>query len=178
MEQELTLLNEVAHLTCQEMQDAVNSTVTLPRFASFCMDFPKAYHERTANVRKTGWGMYAKHTMFYLLDGKITPACPADTTTLDVLSGYTDRQGDDIHLQNTIQETLSLSDRFGLSIYFSTPGKALYLQIVHDLARQKGIALQEQDLDFLAERFAREKGGRSPRTAEQFTDHLLAAAVK
>lgn len=92
-----------------------------------------------------------------------------------VRENFSDREGDELHLRDSIQETVSLADRFGLTVLFSVPGKALYLQIVHALAQQKGITMDQDQLDRQAEMFALEKGGRSPRTAEQFTNYLLTA---
>ena len=86
---------------------------------------------------------------------------------------FSDRDGDDVHRNDTMQELISLSGRFGLTILFSAPTKDLYLEIVHELAREKGIDMDEEELDVKAAAFAMRKGGRSPRAAEQFTDSLL-----
>lgn len=85
---------------------------------------------------------------------------------------FSDREGDDVHRSDAMQETVSLSDRFGLHITFQKPGKEAYLDIVRALARREGVACGE--LDMLAERFALERGGRSPRIARQFVDSLAA----
>ena len=53
-----------------------------------------------------------------------------------VKENFSDRNGDDIHLQDTIQEIMSLSARFGLKITFSKPDKDLYLSIVENLSMQ------------------------------------------
>jgi len=92
-----------------------------------------------------------------------------------VKESFADRDGDDIHRNDTMQELISLSGRFGLAILFSKPNKDLYLEIVHEMARAKGITMPEEELDVKAAAFATRKGGRSPRAAEQFTDSLLAA---
>ncbi len=89
-----------------------------------------------------------------------------------VKESFADRGGDDIHRNDTMQELLSLSDRFGLTVYFQKPNKILYLDIVHALAKRKGIALEENELDIKAEAFALSKGSRSPRVAEQFIKTL------
>ena len=68
---------------------------------------------------------------------------------------------------------MSLSERFGLTVLFGKPDKALYLRIVHGLAESFGIALPPQELDLKAEAFALRKGGRSARAAEQFIHSLL-----
>lgn len=83
---------------------------------------------------------------------------------------FSDREGDDVHRGDAMQETVSLSDRFGLHITFQRPGKGDYLAIVHALARRQG--KDGPELDAPAERFALLRGGRSPRLARQFVDSL------
>ena len=89
-----------------------------------------------------------------------------------VKESFSERGGDDIHRNDTVQELLSLSDRFGLTVYFQKPNKILYLDIVHALAQRKGIKLDEKELDIKAEAFALAKGSRSPRVAEQFIKNI------
>ena len=79
---------------------------------------------------------------------------------------------DDIHKNDTAQELMSLSDRFGLTVYFERPNKALYLEIVHTLAARAGIEV-DGELDVAAEAFALSRASRSPRAAEQFINSLL-----
>lgn len=90
-----------------------------------------------------------------------------------VKESFADREGDDIHRNDTMQEIISLSERFGLQITFQKPTKATYLGIVHHLARQKGIDMDEKTLALQAEQFALGRGGRSARAAKQFVDSLL-----
>lgn len=89
-----------------------------------------------------------------------------------VKESFSERGGDDVHRNDTMQELLSLSERFGLVVYFQKPNKILYLDIVHALAQRKGITLSLQELDIKAEAFALKKGSRSPRAAEQFIKSL------
>ncbi len=79
-----------------------------------------------------------------------------------VKESFSDRSQseDDIHHSDTVQELLSLSDRFGLVVYFSKPNKALYLEIVHELARRAEVDMNTSELDLLAERYALAKGSR------------------
>jgi len=86
---------------------------------------------------------------------------------------FSDREGDDIHRNDTMQELISLSERFGIHVTFSKPNKATYLNIVHHLAEECGITMEKDELDMLAERFAIERGGRSARLARQFIDGIL-----
>ena len=87
---------------------------------------------------------------------------------------FSDRsEADDVHHSDTVQELMSLSDRFGLTVYFSRPNKQLYLEIVHALAQKKGLNVDAKQLELQAEAFALSKGSRSPRAAEQFVNSLL-----
>ena len=90
-----------------------------------------------------------------------------------VKESFQDREGSDIHRNDTIQETLSLSERFGLTVLFSKPDKRLYLEIVHELAERSNIKCDPTKLDIDAEAFALRKGYRSARCAEQFINSLL-----
>ena len=85
---------------------------------------------------------------------------------------FSDRAGDEIHRNDTMQELISLSDRFGIHVTFSKPDRETFLHIVHHLAAANGIELPTEELDGLAERFALERGGRSARLAKQFVDRL------
>ena len=93
-----------------------------------------------------------------------------------VKESMSDRDGDDIHINDTIQDTVALSDRFGLTILFTKPPRQLYLQIVHELCRKKGIP-ETADMDTRACAFALRRGGMTPRAAEQFTDSILSGGL-
>ncbi len=81
---------------------------------------------------------------------------------------FSERQGDEIHRRDTIQENISLADRFGLSVNFSMPGKEEYLHIVRELAKQRGLEQYTVQLELGAEQWALARGGRSPRCARQY----------
>ncbi len=91
-----------------------------------------------------------------------------------VKESFSDRNGDDdVHRNDTLQETLSLSARFGLRVNFSRPDKKAYVTIATELARSKGITLSDDELALKAEQFAISSGnGRSARTAKQFVAGL------
>ena len=86
---------------------------------------------------------------------------------------FSDREGDDVHRNDTMQELVSLSERFGIHVTFSKPNKETFLHIVHHLAEENGIDIPKDEIELLAERFALERGGRSARLAKQFIDGLL-----
>lgn len=87
---------------------------------------------------------------------------------------FSDREGDEIHRGDTMQESLSLADRFGLSIHFSLPDRDGYLEIVRKLAARRGLQGRERELEQGAERWAIARGGRSPRCAKQYVRYAEA----
>lgn len=90
-----------------------------------------------------------------------------------VKESFSDREGDDIHRNDTIQELISLSARFGLTVSFTRPDKKAYIHIVTELARKNGIDMDENELSVKAEAFALRGSGRSARTAKQFVNQLV-----
>ena len=86
---------------------------------------------------------------------------------------FSDREGDDVHFNDTVQEIISLSDRFGIHIAFNKPNKETYLDIVRSLANKKGIKYNSDEHERKAEQFALEKGSRSARAAKQFVESII-----
>ncbi|MGV0024168.1 ATP-binding protein [Phormidesmis priestleyi] len=82
------------------------------------------------------------------------------------------KDADEVHNWDTVQEKLSFSDRFGLTLTFEPPDQTAYLKIIHHLADQAGITLTSDDLEFRALQWATRHNGRSGRTARQFIDFL------
>ena len=122
-----------------------------------CFSMLKAVLEGSAESKSTNAVIYATSNRRHI-----------------VKESFADRTGtDDVHRNDTMQELLSLSDRFGLTVYYQKPNKALYLQIVNDLAKRYNVTMDENELGIKAEAFALSKGSRSPRAAEQFIKSLV-----
>jgi len=85
---------------------------------------------------------------------------------------FSEREGDDLHISETIEEISSLSDRFGLMVSFYRPDKEDFLNIVRELAFQHNVSLPREKLEEEAEKFAVRRSGRSPRIAKQFVEYL------
>ena len=83
-----------------------------------------------------------------------------------------DRQ-DDMHTNDTVQEKLSLVSRFGVTIFFSSPDKKQFNNIVSVLAKRYGVTMPEEELILEANKWELSHGGLSGRTAQQFIDYLL-----
>lgn len=83
------------------------------------------------------------------------------------------KDADEIHNWDTVQEKLSFSDRFGMTLTFEPADQGTYLEIVNHLVTRAGIAIGPEDLEFRALQWATRNNGRSGRTARQFVDVLL-----
>ncbi len=79
---------------------------------------------------------------------------------------------DEVHAWDTMQEKLSFSDRFGLTLTFEPPNQDAYLTIIHHLAKLAQIPLSSEELEFRAKQWATRHNGRSGRSARQFIDFL------
>lgn len=78
----------------------------------------------------------------------------------------------DKHHSDTVEEKLSLVNRFGVTISYEKPSQKEYFNIVVNLARRAGITLAEEELTKEANKWELSHGGISGRTAQQFVDYL------
>lgn len=88
-------------------------------------------------------------------------------------SDKADRRDEDMHAGDTVQEKLSLVYRFGVTIFFGSPDKKQFQQIVKALAERNGLKVPDEELFLLANKWELSHGGLSGRTAQQFIDFLL-----
>ncbi|MBQ8166843.1 MAG: ATP-binding protein, partial [Lachnospiraceae bacterium] len=79
----------------------------------------------------------------------------------------------EMHQSDTMQEKLSLVNRFGVTINFSRPSKKEFNYIVTELSkRYPEIKMTEDELILEANKWEMAHGGVSGRTAQQFINHL------
>jgi len=76
-----------------------------------------------------------------------------------------------LHRSDTIEEKLSLVNRFGCQISFSKPTQKEYFNIVIELARKNGITMNTEELISEANKWELSHGGISGRTAQQFINY-------
>lgn len=88
--------------------------------------------------------------------------------------GDKDEIREDMHTGDTVQEKLSLSYRFGVTIYFGAPGKKEFQNIVTSLAKKNHITMAEEQLLLEANKWELSHGGLTGRTASQFIDYISA----
>lgn len=93
-----------------------------------------------------------------------------------IRENFRDREerDEDLHINDTVQEKLSLSSRFGVTIYFGSPDMKQFQEIVRRLAEKEEIEIPEQELLAKANQWELSHGGLSGRTAQQFIDHIAA----
>ena len=78
------------------------------------------------------------------------------------------QQDEGMHRSDTMQEKLSLVNRFGVTINYSKPSQKEYFDIVIHLAAKAGIKMSEDELKAEANKWELSHGGISGRTAQQF----------
>ncbi|MGM0380161.1 MAG: ATP-binding protein, partial [Bacillota bacterium] len=79
----------------------------------------------------------------------------------------------DIHGNDTVNEKLSLSDRFGITISFNAPNQEEYLSIVKGIGKDYGIDPENKEFIKAAKQWALSQNGRSGRTARQFVENYI-----
>ncbi len=98
-----------------------------------------------------------------------------------IKENFSDRAGlmsgnssDEVRAVDSMQEKLSLSDRFGITVTFATPDQKQYLEIVEGLANNRKLRITKEELFRKAIQWEMWYNARSPRTATQFIDWLVA----
>ncbi|MDR2202159.1 MAG: ATP-binding protein [Clostridiales bacterium] len=82
-----------------------------------------------------------------------------------------------VHLSDSFEEQLSLFDRFGLVVTYLNPDKNGFLSVLKQILSDRKISVPDAELALSAERYALQKGGRSPRAAKQLAD-IIESSLK
>ncbi|MEG0295719.1 MAG: ATP-binding protein [Clostridium sp.] len=85
-----------------------------------------------------------------------------------IRENWGDREGEELHKRETMQEKYSLSERFGITLTYITANQKEYLNTVFELAKIKGIDVSEDILREKALQWSALNSGRSGRVAKQF----------
>ena len=80
---------------------------------------------------------------------------------------------DDRYNEDSANETISLSDRFGLIIHYYAPTQTEYLEIIRRMLKKNGVDLEGEDLRIEGLRWEMSHSGRNGRTAQQFVNYYL-----
>ncbi len=90
---------------------------------------------------------------------------------------FSDRE-DDLSKNDTMQESVSLSERFGIQIWFDRPNKETYLDIITHLLDENNIDYDKEIVKVAAEKYALSRANRSARAAKQFVDQVISNSIK
>ncbi|NLK07376.1 MAG: ATP-binding protein [Firmicutes bacterium] len=91
-----------------------------------------------------------------------------------IKESFNDMNSRELREQDTVQEKLSLSDRFGLTVIYPSPDQKTYLDIVEHLAAVERLSIDPNELRERALQWTLWHNERSGRTARQFIDDLKA----
>ena len=80
---------------------------------------------------------------------------------------------DELYRDDSTNETISLSDRFGLIIHYYSPTQAEYLEIIRSMLKRRGVELDAETLRIEGLRWEMSHSGRNGRTAQQFVNYYL-----
>ena len=89
---------------------------------------------------------------------------------------FSDRQGDDVHARETLEEHTSLSERFGLRLSYLALDKRRYTDMVLELCHRQGIQMSDYEIRVQANHWELQQGSRTPRTAVQLVEKLAGQA--
>jgi hypothetical protein len=89
-----------------------------------------------------------------------------------VRQNFSDRNGDEVDANETIQEKTSLAERFGLRIPFTALNRNQFLEMVEEMAQRRGIHRDREVLRAEAVKWEMRHPSRTPRTALQFLASL------
>ncbi len=91
-----------------------------------------------------------------------------------VKESFSEREGqDEVRMSDAVNEKLSLSDRFGITLHFMAPTQTEYLDMVYVIAENAGITMDRESIKREAIKWEITQNGKSGRTAKQFVDYLL-----
>ncbi len=79
----------------------------------------------------------------------------------------------EVHLQDSIQEMTSLSDRFGLTLTYEPLVQKDYFNMVRKMCEREDVAVIEEELEVSARRWSLRHGGMSGRVANQLVKHMI-----
>lgn len=95
-----------------------------------------------------------------------------------IRQSFSDRQGDDVHVRETMEERTSLSERFGLRLSYLALDKKKYQDMVLSMCHRMGLDLPDNQILVEANRWEIQHGGRTPRVAVQLVEKLAGQQEK
>jgi len=100
LESELLILQNLSRLTSSEVKNSLSYSEFLPDWNTSEYDFIASYRKRLENVSRHGFGMFAKHHMFYASGGTLIPVKYPDAQALEAFAHYERER--EIVIKNTL----------------------------------------------------------------------------
>lgn len=95
-----------------------------------------------------------------------------------IRESFSDRQGDDVHVRETLEERSSLSERFGLRLSYLALDKQRYTDMVLKMCHRLNLSYTDDQLRAEANRWEIQHGTRTPRVAMQLVEKLAGQQTK
>ena len=95
-----------------------------------------------------------------------------------IRESFSDRQGDDVHARETLEERTSLSERFGLRLSYLALDKKRYQDMVLSLCHRMNLTIPDSQILVEANRWEIQHGSRTPRVAVQLVEKLAGEGAK
>ncbi|MBP3936117.1 MAG: ATP-binding protein [Clostridia bacterium] len=81
---------------------------------------------------------------------------------------FDDREGNEVHAADTVQESVSLSDRFGITLTYIHPDQRRFTEMIRLMAEDMDIHLTDDRIYDISQKLISGRGARSPRFARQY----------
>lgn len=78
----------------------------------------------------------------------------------------------ELHSRDSINEKISLADRFGIKLFFDSMDQEQYFRLLENKAEVEGLAIKKEDLRAAAVKWEMSHTGRNGRIARQLLDYL------
>ncbi len=95
-----------------------------------------------------------------------------------LVSEYFADRGGEVHTSDSIEETLSLADRFGVTITFTSPSREEFYNIIYSMIDLEALSMTKEQVNSLAQKWEMLYNGRSARTAVQFVRALQSGNIE
>lgn len=85
---------------------------------------------------------------------------------------WQDQNMNELHSRDSINEKISLADRFGIKLFFDSMDQEQYFRLLENKAEAEGLDIPKEDLRAAAVKWEMSHTGRNGRIARQLLDYL------
>jgi uncharacterized protein len=85
---------------------------------------------------------------------------------------WQDQDQSELHNVDSVNEKVSMADRFGIKLYYDSINQAEYFTMLNNIARSESLDIAQEDLEAAAVKCEMSHTGRNGRMARQLIDYL------